>query len=86
VIPERWQAFLKEGEQSGTLQLLGPDGSPREVEYTAKTNVLPARNLLVLRDKTKSAEPDKDPFLSNIPSWVQDYALFLLDADGKIVA
>jgi PAS domain S-box-containing protein len=86
VLPERWQALLKEGEQTGTLQLLSPDGTPREVEYTAKTNVLPARTLLVLRDKTKRAEPDKDPSLSNIPAWVRDYALFLLDTDGKIVA
>jgi formate hydrogenlyase transcriptional activator len=79
VIPERWRTFLKEGEQEGSLQLLGPDGTPREVEYTAKTNVLPARNLLVLRDKTNPAEPEV------VPSWVQDYALFLLDPDGRIV-
>jgi formate hydrogenlyase transcriptional activator len=39
VISERWQAFLEEGEQVGTLQLLGPDGTPREVEYIAKGNV-----------------------------------------------
>jgi len=65
---------------------MGADGTPREVEYTAKTNVLPARHLLVLRDKTKSAEPDKDPSLRNISSCVGDYALFLIDVDGKIVA
>ncbi len=86
VIPQRWQALLKEGQQSGTLEILSADGTPREVEYTAKTNVLPVRHLLVLRDKTMSAEPDKDPSLSRIPSWVEDYALFLIGADGKIVA
>ena len=48
-ISELWQAFLQQGEQEGTLRLLGPDGSPREVEYTAKGNVLPVRHLLVLR-------------------------------------
>jgi len=85
-IPERWQTLLREGQQTGTLQLLGPDGAPRDVEYTAKANVLPVRHLLVLRDKTKPAEPDKDPSLSDIPSWVQDYALFLMDEDGKIAA
>ncbi|MGD1097920.1 MAG: PAS domain-containing protein [Bryobacteraceae bacterium] len=26
VIPERWSAFLEEGEQEGTLQLVGADG------------------------------------------------------------
>ncbi len=86
VISERWQALLKEGEQTGTLQMLGPDGAPREVEYTAKANVLPVRHLLVLRDTTSLAGPDKHASLNDIPSWVQDYALFLLDGDGKIVA
>ena len=90
VIPERWNAFLKEGEQEGTLKLVGPDGRPREVEYTAKGNVLPARNLLVLQDKTtdgsEPAEADKEPLKNRVPTWVQDYALFLLGADGKIVA
>src|SRR5580698_4573886 len=55
VIRQRWQTLLEEGEQAGTLKLLGPDGAPREVEYTAKANVLPVRHLLVLRDKSKAA-------------------------------
>jgi len=73
-ISERWRAFLETGEQEGTLKLVGPDGGPREVEYTAKGNVLPVRHLLVLHDKT------------NTPAWLQDYALFLLDADGRVAA
>ncbi len=77
VIPERWQTLLKEGEQLGTLQLSGPDGAPREVEYIAKANVLPARNLLVLRDPVEA---------DTAPSWVQDYALFLLDVEERIAA
>ena len=86
VISERWRAFLEEGEQVGTLQLLGPDGAPREVEYVAKGNVLPVRHLLALRDKTSEAPPDADPAQNSIPSWVQDFALSLLDVDGQIVA
>jgi formate hydrogenlyase transcriptional activator len=84
VIPERWHAFLEKGEQQGTLQLMGPDGGPRRVEYIAKGNVLPVRHLVVLRDKT--TETDEDPIKSSVPSWVQDYALFLLDVDGRVVA
>jgi formate hydrogenlyase transcriptional activator len=76
VISERWRTFLEEGEQDGTLELVGPDGSPRDVEYSAKGNVLPVRHLLVL----------KDPSKSSVPAWVQDYALFLLDVDGHMVA
>jgi len=82
VIPERWSAFLKDGEQEGTLQLAGADGIPRDVEYIAKGNVLPVRHLLVLRDKTARAPSE----LASVPGWVQDYALFLLDADGMVVA
>ena len=81
-ISQLWRAFLEEGEQEGTLQLVTPEGNLREVEYTAKVNVLPVRHVLVLRDKT-SAETDEDQ-KDSTPSWVQDYALFLLDADGRI--
>jgi len=84
VISQRWQSFLEQGEQAGTLQLLDADGNPREVEYTAKGNVLPVRHLLVLRDTTKATEPD--PSLNVIPSWVQDYGLYLLDKNGHIVS
>src|SRR5579863_7026373 len=75
VISQRWQAFLEEGEQQGTLPLVVAEGGPREIEYIAKGNVLPARNLVVLREASKS-----------VPGWVQDYALYLLDADGMIAA
>jgi len=77
VISERWRAFLEEGEQEGTLPLVIPDGGPREVEYIAKGNVLPARNVVVLRDGSSK---------NSVPAWVQDYALFLLDADGRVAA
>src|SRR5665213_1418275 len=71
-ISDRWRAFLETGEQEGTLKLVGPDGGPREVEYIAKGNVLPVRHLLVLHDK------------ANIPTWVQDYGLLLMDSDGRV--
>jgi formate hydrogenlyase transcriptional activator len=66
--------------------------SKKEPEYSAKGNVLPVRHLLVLHDKTTTTprggpvEMDKDPFKSSVPAWVQDYALFLLDVDGQVVA
>ena len=86
-ISEHWKAFLATGEQEGTLRLGGPDGSLRDVAYTAKGNVLPVRHVLVLKEKSTSsttaydAEPGKQP----IPGWVQDYALFLVDVEGRIV-
>jgi formate hydrogenlyase transcriptional activator len=80
-VSQLWQAFLERGEQVGTLRLVGSDGILREVEYTAKGNVLPVRHVLVLREKTDSAEIE-----SEAPSWVQDYALYLLDAEGSLAA
>jgi len=73
-----WKSILDDGELEGTLPLEGPDGRIRPVEFKAKPNVLPVRHLLALRDKSDAAEP--------IPSWVQDYALFLLDVDGRVVS
>ncbi|MFN0171882.1 MAG: sigma 54-interacting transcriptional regulator, partial [Bryobacteraceae bacterium] len=78
-ISEMWRAFLGQGHQEGTLALAGPEGTPWNVEYTAKKNVLPVRHLLVLRDRTTSGQTDQE-----IPPWVRDYALFLLDVDGRV--
>jgi formate hydrogenlyase transcriptional activator len=92
LILERWRAFLEKGEQQGTLELLSPRGGSRQVEYIAKGNVLPVRHLMVLRDKKDGAlrgghaDVNKGPSKGNIPGWVQDYALYLLDAAGHIAA
>ena len=87
-IPELWRTFLGQGEQEGTLRLAGPDGTLWDVEYTAKGNVLPVRHLLVLRGKTTSAQTGSaaEAESDHIPSWVQDYALFLLNENGLIVS
>jgi PAS domain S-box-containing protein len=80
-VSQLWQAFLERGEQAGTLRLVGANGTLREVEYTAKGNVLPVRHVLVLRDKTEPTETEEAS-----PSWVQDYALYLLDTGGRLAA
>ena len=86
-ISELWRVFLRQGEQEGTLRLTGPDGTHWDAEYTAKGNVLPVRHLLVLHDKTPAESPGaSENAEEEIPSWVQDYALFLLDSDGRIAA
>ena len=81
-VSELWQAFLKQGEQAGELPLQAPDGTAREVEYIAKGSVLPVRHALVLRDRSALGPAGEE----SIPSWVQDYALYLLDVEGRIVA
>ena len=81
-ISQMWQTFLMNGEQEGTLRLSGPDGTLWDVEYTAKGNVLPVRHVLVLRDKA-AIPPDTPDYAK---PWVQDYALYLLDSEGRIAA
>jgi formate hydrogenlyase transcriptional activator len=85
-ISQLWRAFLEQGEQEGTLRLVGPDGRRREVEYTAKGNVLPVRHLLVLRNYKTTDGESVETRTDQVPSWVQDFALFLLDVDGRVVA
>jgi formate hydrogenlyase transcriptional activator len=80
-VPQLWQSFLNRGEQAGTLRVLSSDGALREVEYTAKANVLPVRHVVVLRDKAESAEGENPN-----PSWAQDYALCLLDVEERLAA
>ena len=81
LISELWRSFLRTGEQEGTLRLSGPDGTLWDVEYTAKGSVLPVRHILVLRDKDSPLNLADRP----VPS-VQDYALYLLDVEGRMAA
>jgi PAS domain S-box-containing protein len=83
-----WSTFLGQGQQKGMLRLAGPDGTLWDVEYTAKGNVLPVRHLLVLSGQADSArtEVSAKAGKDRIPSWVEDFALYLMDVDGHIVA
>jgi PAS domain S-box-containing protein len=87
-IESLWSAFLEQGEQHGMLRLAGPDGTLWDVEYTAKGNVLPVRHLLVLRGQAGSAQTRGSAEVGKhrVPSWVQDFALYLVDVDGHIAA
>ncbi len=94
VIPERLGGPLKDGKQEGTVPLLHPDGKTREVAYSVRMDVLPVRHVVVLQelqDEADGTEPResatrKDAPTRTVPTWVQDYALFLMDVDGKVVA
>ncbi len=84
-VSQLWRAFLERGEQEGTLQLIAADGTTEEVEFAAKGNILPLRHAVALRPKnTTVLALEGDP--NRIPSWVQDYALCLLDVNGLVVA
>jgi len=77
-VSEMWRAFLDRDEQKGILPLAKVDGTTVEVEYIAKKDILPVRHVVILQDGETSHR--------EVPSWVQDYALYLLDPGGNIVA
>jgi formate hydrogenlyase transcriptional activator len=84
-VSQLWRAFLERGEQEGTLQLIGANGTTAEVEFAAKGNVLPLLHAVALRP-TNAAGLALEGEPNRIPSWVRDYALYLLDAKGQVVA
>ena len=43
-----WEAFLHDGTQEGTFELMMPDGARLEVEYSATANVEPGLHLSIL--------------------------------------
>jgi len=47
-----WHAFLRLGQETGELRVIGRDGIARDVEYTATAYALPGRHLGILRDIT----------------------------------
>ena len=74
-----WKSLREQEVQQGKLRLLARDGTARDVEYIASGNVMPLRHVMVLRETS----PDSK---ERIPQWLQDYALYLLDIEGRIVA
>jgi DNA-binding CsgD family transcriptional regulator len=44
-LEELWEAFVREGVQNGTFELLMPDGPRLRVDYSATANVEPGRHL-----------------------------------------
>ncbi len=47
-IPPLWDAFLREGTQQGTFELLMPDGARVAVDYSATANIAPGQHLSIL--------------------------------------
>ena len=55
-----WVEFLRKGTATGTFRLLRPDGSEREVEFSATADVMPGRHVSVLRDVTLRREAEDE--------------------------
>jgi PAS domain S-box-containing protein len=55
-----WRAFLRKGTATGGFRLRRPDGTEREVEFSATADVMPGRHVSVLRDVTMRREAEDD--------------------------
>jgi formate hydrogenlyase transcriptional activator len=74
--------------RQGRLKLISSHGNLLEVEFQARSQVLPVRHLLVLRAATnppQAAEIVKAG-KGEGPAWLQDFAASILDPEGRIVA
>jgi len=52
-----WAAFIRDGTQQGTFELLMPDGQRVEVEYSATADVAPGQHLSILMFPPGRSDP-----------------------------
>jgi DNA-binding CsgD family transcriptional regulator len=48
VVASLWEAFIREGTQQGSYELLAPDGGRLTVDYSATANIAPGQHLSIL--------------------------------------
>ena len=85
-LPKLWRTLLDKGELEGTLPLKNSDGSIRTVEYKARTNVLPVRHVVALREsKTVRRTPRSPPgcrtMLSTCWMWMAAFGAWYAGAE-----
>ncbi len=54
-----WQTFQEKGQLTEEIQIVLPDGTVRDIEFAAKTNVLPGQHLSIIRDITERKEREE---------------------------
>jgi PAS domain S-box-containing protein len=55
-----WRDLLAKGAVVGVFRLLRPDGTQRDVEFSATADVLPGRHVAVVRDVTARRQMEED--------------------------
>ena len=86
---EAWGKFLERGRMEGEIVLRRADGAPRVAEFRARAGFLAGRHLSVLRDVTERKRAEEELRKSEeqhrlIVESALDYAIFSIDADGRI--
>jgi two-component system cell cycle sensor histidine kinase/response regulator CckA len=59
-IAQVWRSLLEDGVAKGQHEFTRPDGSVREVEFSARAHALPGLHIAVLRDVTERQQLERD--------------------------
>ncbi|MGL5059115.1 MAG: PAS domain S-box protein, partial [Microcoleus sp.] len=59
-LAQMWQQFLQQGQMSGEFCLCRPDGTVREVEFSAVANFISHYHLSILRDISDRKQAERD--------------------------
>lgn len=83
---QAWATFLQEGRARGEFRLNLPDGTIREVEYSASASFLPNRHLSVIRDITarKQAEAQLQQYRYRLEALVTERTAKLTAANEQL--
>ncbi len=65
LVERLWEAFIREGVQEGTFELVPPDGSRLQIDYSATANVEPGLHLSILMFPAVGGEPPPDQGLEH---------------------
>lgn len=57
---QAWRSLLEDGATKGPYEVMRPDGTIRETEFSARANVLPGLHISVLRDVTERKQLERD--------------------------
>jgi two-component system cell cycle sensor histidine kinase/response regulator CckA len=60
VIDQAWRSLLEDGVIKGQFEFTRSDGLVREVDFSAKANVLPGMHIVVLQDVTERKQLERD--------------------------
>ncbi|MBV9084033.1 MAG: PAS domain-containing protein [Acidobacteriaceae bacterium] len=80
-IARQWQCFLDAGVQRGAFCLLRPDGSVREVEFTAVARLRPGAHISLIRDVTEQRNRERAHLALEQERWEQAQQLARVNAD-----
>jgi len=67
----QWQAFLRDGIQDGTFELILPDGKPRQIGFHAQANFVPGLHCSFLEAAEPRAHGTDNSRLLTMCAWTK---------------